>query len=257
MITPQQIEQVSFSKASFGGYNMQQVDEFLEPLTEDYVTLYKENALLKSKMRVLASKLEEYRKGEAAPRASDNEAKAAADQMLLETKQKCERMLKEATVKAQSITASAATAVPAPVAPAAAPSGNAEALIAAENARVEEARKAANAKIAEIQEQMRACIQALERIKGAAPKAAAAAAPKAAPVASAAPAAPAAPAASELRYDSGSVADEIAHNVEALVGTAEEPAPKAEPRHPVNDTTTSRFANLNLQFGRNYDPTHK
>ena len=52
MITPQQIDQVSFSKASFGGYNMQQVDEFLEPLTEDYVTLYKENALLKSKMRV-------------------------------------------------------------------------------------------------------------------------------------------------------------------------------------------------------------
>ena len=173
MITPQQIDQVSFSKASFGGYNMQQVDEFLEPLTEDYVTLYKENALLKSKMRVLASKLEEYRKGEAAPRASDSDAKAAADQMLLETKQKCERMLKEATVKAQSITASAA------------------------------------------------------------------------------------PAASELRYDRGSVADEIAHNVEALVGTAEEPAPKAEPRHPVNDTTTSRFANLNLQFGRNYDPTHK
>ena len=249
MITPQQIEQVSFSKASFGGYNMQQVDEFLEPLTEDYVTLYKENALLKSKMRVLASKLEEYRKGEAAPRASDNEAKAAADQMLLETKQKCERMLKEATLKAQSITATAAAAAApvAPVAPVAAPSGNAEALIAAENARVEEARKAANAKIAEIQEQMRACIQALERIKGAAaPKAAAATA-----------AAPKAPAANELRYDSGSVADEIAHNVEALVGTAEEPAPKAEPRHPVNDTTTSRFANLNLQFGRNYDPNHK
>ena len=249
MITPQQIEQVSFSKASFGGYNMQQVDEFLEPLTEDYVTLYKENALLKSKMRVLASKLEEYRKGEAAPRASDNEAKAAADQMLLETKQKCERMLKEATLKAQSITATAAAAAApvAPVAPVAAPSGNAEALIAAENARVEEARKAANAKIAEIQEQMRACIQALERIKGAA-----------APKAAAAPAAaPKAPAANELRYDSGSVADEIAHNVEALVGTAEEPAPKAEPRHPVNDTTTSRFANLNLQFGRNYDPNHK
>ena len=249
MITPQQIEQVSFSKASFGGYNMQQVDEFLEPLTEDYVTLYKENALLKSKMRVLASKLEEYRKGEAAPRAADSDAKVAADQMLLETKQKCERMLKEATLKAQSITATAAAAAApvAPVAPVAAPSGNAEALIAAENARVEEARKTANAKIAEIQEQMRACIQALERIKGAA-----------APKAVAAPAAaPKAPAANELRYDSGSVADEIAHNVEALVGTAEEPAPKAEPRHPVNDTTTSRFANLNLQFGRNYDPNHK
>ncbi len=239
MITPQQIDQVSFSKASFGGYNMQQVDEFLEPLTEDYVTLYKENALLKSKMRVLASKLEEYRKSGVEAKNASGEAKAAADKMLLDTKAKCDRMLKEATAKAQAITASAAPAAPAQ-------GSNAETLIAAENARVEEARKAANAKIAEIQEQMRACIQALERIKGAAP---------AAPAVK--PAAPAAPVADVMHYDSGSVADEIAHNVEALVGSTEDTAPKAEPKHPVADTTTSRFANLNLQFGRNYDPTHK
>ena len=239
MITPQQIDQVSFSKASFGGYNMQQVDEFLEPLTEDYVTLYKENALLKSKMRVLASKLEEYRKSGVEAKNASGEAKAAADKMLLDTKAKCDRMLKEATAKAQAITASAAPAAPAQ-------GSNAETLIAAENARVEEAHKAANAKIAEIQEQMRACIQALERIKGAAP---------AAPAVK--PAAPAAPVADAMHYDSGSVADEIAHNVEALVGSTEDTAPKAEPKHPVADTTTSRFANLNLQFGRNYDPTHK
>lgn len=239
MITPQQIDQVSFSKASFGGYNMQQVDEFLEPLTEDYVTLYKENALLKSKMRVLASKLEEYRKSGVEAKNASGEAKAAADKMLLDTKAKCDRMLKEATAKAQAITASAAPAAPAQ-------GSNAETLIAAENARVEEARKAANAKIAEIQEQMRACIQALERIKGAAP---------AAPAVK--PAAPAAPVVDAMHYDSGSVADEIAHNVEALVGSTEDTAPKAEPKHPVADTTTSRFANLNLQFGRNYDPTHK
>lgn len=239
MITPQQIDQVSFSKASFGGYNMQQVDEFLEPLTEDYVTLYKENALLKSKMRVLAGKLEEYRKSGVEAKNASGEAKAAADKMLLDTKAKCDRMLKEATAKAQAITASAAPAAPAQ-------GSNAETLIAAENARVEEARKAANAKIAEIQEQMRSCIQALERIKGAAP---------AAPAVK--PAAPAAPVADAMHYDSGSVADEIAHNVEALVGSTEDTAPKAEPKHPVADTTTSRFANLNLQFGRNYDPTHK
>ena len=46
MFTPQQIEQISFGKATFGGYDMQTVDEFLAPLTEDYITLYKENALL-------------------------------------------------------------------------------------------------------------------------------------------------------------------------------------------------------------------
>ena len=46
------------------------------------------------------------------------------------------------------------------------------------------------------------------------------------------------------------MADEISASLQALVGTAEETAPKAEPRHPINDTTTSKFANL--QFGRNY-----
>lgn len=313
MITPQQIDQVAFKKSSFGGYNMQQVDEFLEPLTEDYVTLYKENALLKSKLRVLAGKLEEYRKGEGAAKASAADpqalqnaqaqaaqvlqtaqvqaaqavksAQAQAAQILADAQAQSDKLLKDAAAKAQA-------AAVAPVA-ISVPSSNAEALIAAENARVEEARKAANARIAEIQEQMRACIQALERIKAAAPagsvapaapKAApkpasftapaapvapasfsAPAAPKApagfaapaAPVAPAAPKAPAAPAVSDLSFDSGSVADEIAHSVEALVGSAEEPAPKPVPKHPVNDTTTSRFANLNLQFGRNYDPTHK
>ena len=291
MITPQQIDQVAFKKSSFGGYNMQQVDEFLEPLTEDYVTLYKENALLKSKLRVLAGKLEEYRKGEGAakaqaadPQAMQN-AQAQAAQILADAQAQGDKLLKDAAAKAQA-------AAVAPVA-VSVPSSNAEALIAAENARVEEARKAANARIAEIQEQMRACIQALERIKAAAPAASVApAAPKAAPkpasftapaapvapasfsaatapkapagfaapaapVAPVAPKAPAAPAVSDLSFDSGSVADEIAHSVEALVGSAEEPAPKPVPKHPVNDTTTSRFANLNLQFGRNYDPTHK
>ena len=50
------------------------------------------------------------------------------------------------------------------------------------------------------------------------------------------------------------VADEISHVLEALVGTAEEDAPKAEPKHPVSETT-SKFTNL--QFGRNYDPTKR
>ena len=50
------------------------------------------------------------------------------------------------------------------------------------------------------------------------------------------------------------VADEIAMNLEALVGTAEEPAEKPEPQHPVSETT-GKFTNL--QFGRNYDINHK
>ena len=225
MLTPQQIDQVSFGRATIGGYDMQDVDDFLSPLTEDYVTLYKENALLKSKMRVLVGKLEEYRKNE-----------AAMKEAVVNARRNCEKMIREAEAKAAQVMANAQAA-------AAESTQNADAQVMAEDERVEEARKLAAAKIAELQEQLRSCIQALERIKGA--------------NAPSAPAEPAAPAAAEAPAEEPDVADEIASNLEALVGTAEEPAPKPEPKHPTHETTTSRFANLNLQFGRNYDPSHK
>ena len=230
MFTPQQIDQISFNRATFGGYDMQQVDEFLEPLTEDYVTLYKENALLKSKMRVLVGKLEEYRKNEASMKEAVIKAQKTCDRMVMEAEAKCAKMLKDAS-------AAAATAA----APAAAPVVNtqaSDAQVAAENARVEEARKTAAAKITELQEQLRSCIQALDRIKTAnAPAEAPAAAPKA---------------------ETADVADEIAQNLEAMIGTTVDTAPKAAPKHPTaNESTTSKFASLNLQFGRNYDPKSK
>ena len=226
MFTPQQIDQISFSRAAFGGYDMQAVDEFLEPLTEDYVTLYKENALLKSKMKVLVSKLEEYRKNEASMKDAIVNAQKTCDMMVKEAEAKCKQMLTDANAAATEN------------------AKNADALIAAENARVEDAKKVAAAKITELQEQIKSCIQALERIKEA--NRPAAAAPSGA-----------------FDYDrteaatkqTDAVADEISANLETLVGTAEETAPKAEPKHPANDTTTGKFANL--QFGRNYDPTHR
>ena len=229
MLTPQQIDQVSFGRSTFGGYDMQQVDEFLEPLTEDYVTLYKENALLKSKMRVLVGKLEEYRKNEASMKDAVINAQKTCDKMVAEAEAKCAKMLSNASAAAS---------------PAAAPAvSNAasDALVAAENARVQEARKTAAAKISELQDQLKTCIQALERIKDAN-------APAPAPAPKAAPA----------PVESADVADEIAQNIEAMIGSTVDTAPKAAPKHPTNnDTTTSKFASLNLQFGRNYDPTGK
>lgn len=248
MFTPQQIDQISFSKSTFGGYNMQQVDEFLEPLTEDYVTLYKENALLKSKMRVLVGKLEEYRKNEAAMKEAVANAQRTCDKMVMEAEAKCAKMLSNANAAAA---AQAAQSVqPVQSVP------NNSALIAAENARLEEARRTASARINEIQDQMRSCIQALDRIKTAnAPAASTAPTTRVAPVAPAAPAAPVAPA---PKASSDDVADEISQNIEAIIGTTTDSAPKAAPKHPTaNDSTTSRFASLNLQFGRNYDPTSR
>ena len=251
MITPQQIDQISFSQARHG-YDMGQVDKILEPLTEDYVALYKENALLKSKMRVLVGKLEEYRKNEAAAKDALDSAKRSAEQMMQEAEAKCAQMMRQAQA--------AAAAVPAAPAAPAAKAPSADAFVAVENARVAEARKTAAARITEIQTQMQQCIQALDRIKNANVTPAAAKAPAAAPAAPAAAPAEAPKAAPKKAadvYDSEAVAGEISQSLEAMVGTTNDTAPKAAPQHPTRDTSTSRFSTLNLQFGRNYDPTQK
>ena len=221
MFTPQQIDQISFGKATFGGYSMDDVDAFLEPLTEDYITLYKENALLKSKMKVLVSKLEEYRKNEASMKDAIVNAQKTCDLMVKEAEAKCTQMLTDANAAAAEN------------------AKNADALIAAENERVEEARQIAARKIDDLQEQIRTCLQALERIK-------AANRPAKAP-------------ATAFDYDrsepsgTDAVADEISANLQALVGTTEEESPKAAPKHPISETTTGKFGQL--KFGRNYDPT--
>ena len=77
MLTPQEVSERAFQKASFGGYNMGRVDELPGVLTGDYCALYSENAVLKSKMKVLVDKVEEYRSTEEATAA--NQAQQAQE----------------------------------------------------------------------------------------------------------------------------------------------------------------------------------
>lgn len=224
MITPQQIEQISFGRATFGGYDMQSVDEVLGPLTEDYITLYKENALLKSKMRVLVSKLEEYRNNEESMKDAIVNAQKTCDQMVKDAEAKCTEMLNNANAMAAEN------------------SKNADALIAAENERVEDARRTAADKIDELTEQLTSCIQALNRIK-------AAHAPS--------------PIGTKF-YDyekepdvdqTAAMADEIAAALANEFDITDEPAPKAEPAPA--ESLNDKFSDLAKHFGSDYDPTHR
>ena len=101
MLTPQEVSERAFPKASFGGYNMAQVDEFLDVLTEDYSALYSENAVLKSKMKVLVDKVEEYRSTEEAMRKALMAAQRMADDMVKEAEKKRTEILQEAEGGAQ------------------------------------------------------------------------------------------------------------------------------------------------------------
>jgi len=99
MLTPQEVSERAFAKASFGGYNMAMVDEFLDLLTADYSALYNENAVLKSKMKVLVDKVEEYRSTEEAMRKALMTAQRMADDLVREAEQKKETMLQDAQLE--------------------------------------------------------------------------------------------------------------------------------------------------------------
>lgn len=93
MLTPQEVSERAFQKASFGGYNMSQVDEFLDVLTGDYSALFNENAVLKNKMKVLVDKVEEYRSTEDAMRKALLAAQRMADDLVKEAEQKKAELL--------------------------------------------------------------------------------------------------------------------------------------------------------------------
>ena len=99
MLTPQEVSERAFAKASFGGYNMAMVDDFLDLLTADYSALYNENAVLKSKMKVLVDKVEEYRSTEEAMRKALMTAQRMADDLVREAEQKKETMLQDAQLE--------------------------------------------------------------------------------------------------------------------------------------------------------------
>ena len=55
MITAQDIREKGFERVRLNGYDMAAVDDFLEELADDVAASQKENAVLKSKMKVPSS----------------------------------------------------------------------------------------------------------------------------------------------------------------------------------------------------------
>ena len=102
MLTVQEIQAMSFEKAVFGGYDMKSVDEFVEQITETIATLQKENAALKSKMKVLVDKIEEYRSVEDGMRRALVSAQNIAQETLEKSKTEAEQLLTTARTEAET-----------------------------------------------------------------------------------------------------------------------------------------------------------
>ena len=114
MFTPKQLDEITFDKATFGGYDVDSVDKILEPLTQDYAVLYNENVMLKKKMRALIMKMKEQQQvsdeNTVAQKALDNARRAAA-RIVLEAETKAAQILSDAQTEAE------AEAVPVQAAP--------------------------------------------------------------------------------------------------------------------------------------------
>ena len=109
MYTPQEVAEKKFPKAAGqgNGYSMTAVDEFLDGLTEDYTALYKENAALKAKLKMLAEKVEEYRATEDAMRSTLLAAQKMAAQMVADAQAEKEKTIADAQAQAEQILADA------------------------------------------------------------------------------------------------------------------------------------------------------
>ncbi|MGM9537472.1 MAG: DivIVA domain-containing protein [Candidatus Onthomonas sp.] len=93
MLTPQAVAERTFTKAKFGGYTMQEVDDFLDEITKDYTSLCEENTSLRGKLKVLADKINEYRETEDIMRATLHNAQKTANEIVAEAESKREAIL--------------------------------------------------------------------------------------------------------------------------------------------------------------------
>lgn len=107
MLTPKEILEKKFDKVMVWGYDMNAVDSFLEAVSTDYGQIFKENITLKNKMKVLVSKIEEYRAVDESMRQALLNTKNLAAEMSKTAQQQASVVRSEAEQYAAEIRAEA------------------------------------------------------------------------------------------------------------------------------------------------------
>ncbi|RMC94861.1 DivIVA domain-containing protein [Clostridium autoethanogenum] len=101
-ITAAEITNKEFKKG-LRGYNIDEVDEFLDKIAEDYESIYKENSLLKEKMQSLDEKISHYTKMENTIKDTLLLAQNASEQAKENAKKESQFVVKNANDAAQKI----------------------------------------------------------------------------------------------------------------------------------------------------------
>ena len=93
---------VRFGKQKIGGYNVNEVDDFLDELTLENGKIYKENAELKSQREELDTDVGKYKNIESTLQNTLVMAQKTADEIIAVAKQQAEQTIKDAEYKAKT-----------------------------------------------------------------------------------------------------------------------------------------------------------
>lgn len=101
-ITPNDISNKEFKKV-LRGYDIDDVDEFLEEVVEEYEKVYRENITLKEKLGSLSDKIEHYKNIESTLQSTLLLAQTAADQAKENAKKDADLLLKDTQEQANEM----------------------------------------------------------------------------------------------------------------------------------------------------------
>lgn len=101
MLTPLDIENKKFSKQMVNGYNVDEVDDFLDELTKDYEKLYKENSEVKGKIENLEESVDKYKNIETTLQSTLMMAQSTAENVKSVAQKEAEQIIKDAQIDAK------------------------------------------------------------------------------------------------------------------------------------------------------------
>lgn len=107
MLTVDQIKNISFKKATIGGYHCEEVDNFIDDVVATVETLKKEKAEILGKLEILMQRIDEYRQDENNVHNALLSAQRVADKSIKDSKEEADRLISDAKAEADRIIADA------------------------------------------------------------------------------------------------------------------------------------------------------
>ena len=103
MITPMDLRTKTFKKATVGGYDKRDVEEYMEAIISDYEKIYRQSIETTDKINTLTKLLDTYKSMEDTMKNSIIVAQSTAEELTRNAQEKADITLEEARLEAKKI----------------------------------------------------------------------------------------------------------------------------------------------------------